>query len=187
MHSGDYYMFESDSGEEDESFQEEQKPRRQTAFQVTCFVLTLFYVWWGGFYRDNCVKCLCLNCFPQLAYHAWVTSAKKLWKTVSRGRKSREPKQRSNKPLRLQVKHWHSKHMKLTVIHTQRNKQSAAHFIILHWNIKLSISLCGYQMTQRRVKLFLMGKKWRRCKRKEMMWVSQSWVSNKCEIIIRFF
>ncbi len=38
-------MFESDSGEEEESFQEEQKPRRQTAFQVTCLVLTLFYVW----------------------------------------------------------------------------------------------------------------------------------------------
>lgn len=56
LHSGEYYMFESDSGEEDESFQEEQKPRRQTAFQVTCFVLTLFYVWWGGFYRDKCVK-----------------------------------------------------------------------------------------------------------------------------------
>uniref|UniRef100_A0A8C2E219 Piezo-type mechanosensitive ion channel component 1 n=1 Tax=Cyprinus carpio TaxID=7962 RepID=A0A8C2E219_CYPCA len=30
---------QSDSGEEDESFQEEQKPRQQTAFQVTCFVL----------------------------------------------------------------------------------------------------------------------------------------------------
>uniref|UniRef100_A0A672MF03 Piezo type mechanosensitive ion channel component 1 (Er blood group) n=1 Tax=Sinocyclocheilus grahami TaxID=75366 RepID=A0A672MF03_SINGR len=44
LHSGEYYMFESDSGEEDESFQEEQKPRQQTAFQ--------------------------------LAYQAWVTSAK---------------------------------------------------------------------------------------------------------------
>uniref|UniRef100_A0A8C1V2X4 Piezo-type mechanosensitive ion channel component 1-like n=1 Tax=Cyprinus carpio TaxID=7962 RepID=A0A8C1V2X4_CYPCA len=39
LHSGEYYLFESDSGEEDESFQEEQKPRQQTAFQVTCFVL----------------------------------------------------------------------------------------------------------------------------------------------------
>uniref|UniRef100_A0A671LFL7 Uncharacterized protein n=1 Tax=Sinocyclocheilus anshuiensis TaxID=1608454 RepID=A0A671LFL7_9TELE len=44
LHSGEYYMFESDSGEEDESFQEEQKPHQQTAFQ--------------------------------LAYQAWVTSAK---------------------------------------------------------------------------------------------------------------
>lgn len=44
LHSGEYYMFESDSGEEDESVQEEQKPRQQTAFQVTRFVLSLFSV-----------------------------------------------------------------------------------------------------------------------------------------------
>ncbi|XP_016147715.1 piezo-type mechanosensitive ion channel component 1-like [Sinocyclocheilus grahami] len=48
LNSGEYYMFESDSGEEDESFQEEQKPRQQTAFQ--------------------------------LAYQAWVTSAKEALK-----------------------------------------------------------------------------------------------------------
>lgn len=91
LHSGDYYMFESDSGEEEESFQEEQKPRRQTGFQVTCFVLTLFYVWWGGFYGDMCVKCLCLNCFPQLAYQAWVTSAKEALKD----RQQRQKEQRA--------------------------------------------------------------------------------------------
>lgn len=44
LHSGEYYMFESDSGEEDESFQEEQKPRRQTAFQVTRVALNLYSV-----------------------------------------------------------------------------------------------------------------------------------------------
>ncbi|XP_067308143.1 LOW QUALITY PROTEIN: piezo-type mechanosensitive ion channel component 1 [Pseudorasbora parva] len=59
LHSGEYYMFESDSGEEDESFQEEQKPRRQTAFQ--------------------------------LAYQAWVTSAKEALKD----RQQRQREQRA--------------------------------------------------------------------------------------------
>lgn len=49
LHSGEYYMFESDSGEEDESFQEEQKPRKkQTAFQVThtlYYIFTVLNVW----------------------------------------------------------------------------------------------------------------------------------------------
>ncbi|KAM8946470.1 piezo-type mechanosensitive ion channel component 1 [Pelodytes ibericus] len=44
LHSGDYYLFESDSEEEDELAPEEQKPSKQSAFQ--------------------------------LAYQAWVTSAK---------------------------------------------------------------------------------------------------------------
>ncbi|KAI7813887.1 piezo-type mechanosensitive ion channel component 1 isoform X2 [Triplophysa rosa] len=34
LHSGEYYMFESDSGEEDETLQEEKKPQKQTAFQL---------------------------------------------------------------------------------------------------------------------------------------------------------
>ncbi|KAK7169702.1 hypothetical protein R3I94_000061 [Phoxinus phoxinus] len=59
LHSGEYYMFESDSGEEDESFQEEQKPRKQTAFQ--------------------------------LAYQAWVTSAKEVLKE----RQQRQREQRA--------------------------------------------------------------------------------------------
>ncbi|XP_039546699.1 piezo-type mechanosensitive ion channel component 1 isoform X1 [Pimephales promelas] len=59
LHSGEYYMFESDSGEEDESFQEEQKPRKQTAFQ--------------------------------LAYQAWVTSAKEALKE----RQQRQREQRA--------------------------------------------------------------------------------------------
>ncbi|ROL46269.1 Piezo-type mechanosensitive ion channel component 1 [Anabarilius grahami] len=59
LHSGEYYMFESDSGEEDESFQEEQKPRKQTAFQ--------------------------------LAYQAWVTSAKEALKD----RQQRQKEQRA--------------------------------------------------------------------------------------------
>ncbi|XP_042616897.1 piezo-type mechanosensitive ion channel component 1-like isoform X3 [Cyprinus carpio] len=59
LHSGEYYMFESDSGEEDESVQEEQKPRQQTAFQ--------------------------------LAYQAWVTSAKEALKD----RQQRQREQRA--------------------------------------------------------------------------------------------
>uniref|UniRef100_A0A673I3B7 Piezo-type mechanosensitive ion channel component 1-like n=1 Tax=Sinocyclocheilus rhinocerous TaxID=307959 RepID=A0A673I3B7_9TELE len=59
LNSGEYYMFESDSGEEDESFPEEQKPRQQTAFQ--------------------------------LAYQAWVTSAKKALKD----RQQRQREQRA--------------------------------------------------------------------------------------------
>uniref|UniRef100_A0A8C7QZV4 Piezo type mechanosensitive ion channel component 1 (Er blood group) n=1 Tax=Oncorhynchus mykiss TaxID=8022 RepID=A0A8C7QZV4_ONCMY len=35
LHSGDYYLFESDSEEEDELFSEEKKPQKQTAFQVS--------------------------------------------------------------------------------------------------------------------------------------------------------
>uniref|UniRef100_A0A8C7FPA9 Piezo type mechanosensitive ion channel component 1 (Er blood group) n=1 Tax=Oncorhynchus kisutch TaxID=8019 RepID=A0A8C7FPA9_ONCKI len=35
LHSGDYYLFESDSEEEEELFSEEKKPQKQTAFQVT--------------------------------------------------------------------------------------------------------------------------------------------------------
>ncbi|XP_051565072.1 piezo-type mechanosensitive ion channel component 1 isoform X1 [Myxocyprinus asiaticus] len=54
LHSGEYYMFESDS-EEDESLQEEQKPRKQTAFE--------------------------------LAYQAWVTSAKEALKERQRKQK----------------------------------------------------------------------------------------------------
>uniref|UniRef100_A0A8C1HI08 Piezo type mechanosensitive ion channel component 1 (Er blood group) n=1 Tax=Cyprinus carpio carpio TaxID=630221 RepID=A0A8C1HI08_CYPCA len=59
LHSGEYYLFESDSGEEDESFQEEQKPRQQTAFQ--------------------------------LAYQAWVSSAKEALKE----RQQRQREQRA--------------------------------------------------------------------------------------------
>uniref|UniRef100_A0A4W4GYY3 Piezo-type mechanosensitive ion channel component n=1 Tax=Electrophorus electricus TaxID=8005 RepID=A0A4W4GYY3_ELEEL len=35
LHSGDYYLFESDSGEEEDLIEEEQKQRRLTAFQVS--------------------------------------------------------------------------------------------------------------------------------------------------------
>lgn len=35
LHSGDYYLFESDSEEEEELFSEEKKPQKQTAFQVS--------------------------------------------------------------------------------------------------------------------------------------------------------
>uniref|UniRef100_A0A671QYY7 Piezo-type mechanosensitive ion channel component 1-like n=1 Tax=Sinocyclocheilus anshuiensis TaxID=1608454 RepID=A0A671QYY7_9TELE len=59
LNSGEYYMFESDSGEEDESFPEEQKPRQQTAFQ--------------------------------LAYQAWVSSAKEALKD----RQQRQREQRA--------------------------------------------------------------------------------------------
>lgn len=34
LHSGDYYLFESDSEDEDELQSEEQKPQKQTACQV---------------------------------------------------------------------------------------------------------------------------------------------------------
>nr|XP_055072382.1 piezo-type mechanosensitive ion channel component 1 isoform X2 [Misgurnus anguillicaudatus] len=60
LHSGEYYMFESDSGEEDETLHEE-KPRKQTAFQ--------------------------------LAYQAWVTSAKEALK-------DRQQRQRAEKKMR---------------------------------------------------------------------------------------
>ncbi|XP_030621028.1 piezo-type mechanosensitive ion channel component 1 [Chanos chanos] len=60
LHSGDYYLFESDSGEEEDLFPEEQKPQRQTAFQ--------------------------------LAYQAWVTSAKDALK--DRQRRQREQRRR---------------------------------------------------------------------------------------------
>uniref|UniRef100_A0A673G3W9 Piezo-type mechanosensitive ion channel component 1-like n=1 Tax=Sinocyclocheilus rhinocerous TaxID=307959 RepID=A0A673G3W9_9TELE len=78
LHSGEYYMFESDSGEEDESFQEEQKPRQQTAFQ--------------------------------LAYQAWVTSAKEA--LTDRQLKQREQRAEAKKQQTSQA----------TVTHTQRNK-----------------------------------------------------------------
>uniref|UniRef100_A0A8C8C8H2 Piezo-type mechanosensitive ion channel component n=1 Tax=Oncorhynchus tshawytscha TaxID=74940 RepID=A0A8C8C8H2_ONCTS len=58
LHSGDYYLFESDSEEEDELFSEEKKPQKQTAFQ--------------------------------LAYRAWVTSAK----ATLRERQERQKEQR---------------------------------------------------------------------------------------------
>ncbi|XP_063044770.1 piezo-type mechanosensitive ion channel component 1 [Engraulis encrasicolus] len=58
VHSGEYYLFESDSEEEEELFSEEQKPQKQTAFQ--------------------------------LAYQAWVTSAKE----ALRERQQRQREQR---------------------------------------------------------------------------------------------
>ncbi|XP_062404521.1 piezo-type mechanosensitive ion channel component 1 isoform X1 [Sardina pilchardus] len=58
VHSGEYYLFESDSEEEEELFSEEQKPPRQTAFQ--------------------------------LAYQAWVSSAKE----ALRERQQRQKEQR---------------------------------------------------------------------------------------------
>ncbi|KAL2088481.1 hypothetical protein ACEWY4_015380 [Coilia grayii] len=58
LHSGEYYLFESDSEEEEELFSEEQKPPRQTAFQ--------------------------------LAYQAWVWSAKE----ALRERQQRQKEQR---------------------------------------------------------------------------------------------
>lgn len=35
LHSGDYYLFETDSEEDDESVLEDQKPPKQSAFQVS--------------------------------------------------------------------------------------------------------------------------------------------------------
>ncbi|KAL1007143.1 hypothetical protein UPYG_G00082630 [Umbra pygmaea] len=58
LHSGDYYLFESDSEEEEELFSEEHKPQKPTAFQ--------------------------------LAYRAWVTSAK----ATLRERQKRQKEQR---------------------------------------------------------------------------------------------
>ncbi|XP_028812106.1 piezo-type mechanosensitive ion channel component 1 isoform X2 [Denticeps clupeoides] len=58
LHSGEYYLFESDSEEEEELLSEEQKPPKQTAFQV--------------------------------AYQAWVTSAKEALKK----RQQRQKEQR---------------------------------------------------------------------------------------------
>ncbi|XP_019908437.2 piezo-type mechanosensitive ion channel component 1 isoform X2 [Esox lucius] len=58
LHSGEYYLFESDSEEEEELFSEEQKPQKPTAFQ--------------------------------LAYQAWVTSAK----ATLRERQKRQKEQR---------------------------------------------------------------------------------------------
>ncbi|XP_068116956.1 piezo-type mechanosensitive ion channel component 1 isoform X3 [Hyperolius riggenbachi] len=58
LHSGDYYLFESDSEEDDESGLEEQKLPKQSAFQ--------------------------------LAYQAWVTSAKSALKERRRHQKRRE-------------------------------------------------------------------------------------------------
>lgn len=34
LHSGDYYLFETDSEEDEESVVEDQKPPKQSAFQV---------------------------------------------------------------------------------------------------------------------------------------------------------
>uniref|UniRef100_A0A8C2HDE3 Piezo-type mechanosensitive ion channel component 1 n=1 Tax=Cyprinus carpio TaxID=7962 RepID=A0A8C2HDE3_CYPCA len=70
LHSGEYYLFESDSGEEDESFQEEQKPRQQTAFQ--------------------------------LAYQAWVSSAKEALK--ERQQRQREQRAEAKKQQTSQAK-----------------------------------------------------------------------------------
>ncbi|KAG8563071.1 hypothetical protein GDO81_015919 [Engystomops pustulosus] len=57
LHSGDYYLFESDSEEEEESALEEQRPPKQSAFQ--------------------------------LAYQAWVTSAKTALKERKRHQRQR--------------------------------------------------------------------------------------------------
>ncbi|KAM3917927.1 piezo-type mechanosensitive ion channel component 1 [Leptodactylus fuscus] len=57
LHSGDYYLFESDSEEEEESALEEQRPPKQSAFQ--------------------------------LAYQAWVTSAKTALKERKRNQRQR--------------------------------------------------------------------------------------------------
>uniref|UniRef100_A0A8C1UZP7 Piezo-type mechanosensitive ion channel component 1-like n=1 Tax=Cyprinus carpio TaxID=7962 RepID=A0A8C1UZP7_CYPCA len=74
LHSGEYYLFESDSGEEDESFQEEQKPRQQTAFQ--------------------------------LAYQAWVSSAKEALK--ERQQRQREQRAEAKKQQTSQATVHHS-------------------------------------------------------------------------------
>ncbi|KAI4888138.1 hypothetical protein NFI96_028501, partial [Prochilodus magdalenae] len=65
LHSGDYYLFESDSGEEEDLSVEEQKQRKQTAFQ--------------------------------LAYQAWVTSAKQ----ALRDRQQRQREQRQERERQL--------------------------------------------------------------------------------------
>ena len=41
LHSGEYYLFESDSEEEEEFQSEDQKPQKQTACQVgtSCFLV----------------------------------------------------------------------------------------------------------------------------------------------------
>ncbi|KAG9475071.1 hypothetical protein GDO78_003496 [Eleutherodactylus coqui] len=68
LHSGDYYLFESDSEEEEESALEEQRPRKQSAFQ--------------------------------LAYQAWVTSAK----TALRERKKQQRQRTETEKMRPALK-----------------------------------------------------------------------------------
>ncbi|KAJ7986063.1 hypothetical protein DPEC_G00346920 [Dallia pectoralis] len=70
LHSGDYYLFESDSEEEEELFSEEQKPQKPTAFQ--------------------------------LAYRAWVTSAKATLKERQKRKKEQKRLEREEKQQREQ-------------------------------------------------------------------------------------
>lgn len=62
LHSGDYYLFESDSEEEEESALEEQRPPKQSAFQ--------------------------------LAYQAWVTSAKTALKERKRNQRQKTEREK---------------------------------------------------------------------------------------------
>ncbi|XP_014030980.1 piezo-type mechanosensitive ion channel component 1 [Salmo salar] len=70
LHSGDYYLFESDSEEEEELFSEEKKPQKQTAFQ--------------------------------LAYRAWVTSAKATLRERQERQKEQRRLEREERRLRKQ-------------------------------------------------------------------------------------
>lgn len=60
LHSGEYYLFESDSEDEEES--EEQKPQKQTASQVRCKIDLHITIKEKSKYRDTC-------------HYAWKVSA----------------------------------------------------------------------------------------------------------------
>lgn len=45
IHSGDYFLFESDSEDEEEALPEDPRPAAQSAFQVRCSHAFLFHLW----------------------------------------------------------------------------------------------------------------------------------------------
>ncbi|KAK2530159.1 Piezo1 [Columba guinea] len=72
LHSGDYFLFESDSEEEEEAavpLPEEPRPNRQSAFQVS----TDWEVCWG---IRGCPQNADSPSTPKIAYQAWVTNTR---------------------------------------------------------------------------------------------------------------
>lgn len=72
LHSGDYFLFESDSEEEEEAavpLPEEPRPNKQSAFQVS----TDWEVWWG---IRGCPQNADSPFTPKIAYQAWVTNTR---------------------------------------------------------------------------------------------------------------
>lgn len=143
LHSGDYYLFESDSEDEDELQSEEQKPQKQTACQV------LTHTIYSHKQKRKVLCCMMyavakMRCLSQLAYQAWVTSVK----TALRERQNRQGRlkrtegdERADSHKALSVKGWIYLHRFLIRYWITRHPWSQTGKSVIYKSVRITCEL----------------------------------------------